>query len=220
MATPPPLAVLIDLDGTLVDSAPDIHAAVNRALTAVRHPPRSLDEVRGWIGNGIEPLLHRALTADPDGCAPAALLEPAKRHFQDAYRQLNGRLSRLYPGVSEGLERLRAAGCALACVTNKPAAFAEPLLTACAIADYFSMLVGGDTLAEKKPHPRPLLYAAARLGAGPDRSLLVGDSETDVKAARAAGMAVVCVSYGYNHGRDIRAAGPDAVVDSLSEPLW
>ena len=122
-----------------------------------------------------------------------------------------------YPGVIEGLESLTAAGYRLACVTNKAAQFTLPLLRDKGLLDLFALVVSGDTLPEKKPHPAPLLHAAAHFGVAPADALMVGDSVSDVKAARAAGFHIICVSYGYNHGRDIREASPDAVIDSLTE---
>jgi phosphoglycolate phosphatase len=123
----------------------------------------------------------------------------------------------LYPGVRDGLDYLKTAGYPLGCVTNKPAQFAEPLLRDLGVRDYFGIVVSGDTLPRRKPDPLPLLHAAAHFGVEPGDALMVGDSVSDVKAARAAGFAIVCMTYGYNHGVDIRTAHPDAVIDSLVE---
>jgi phosphoglycolate phosphatase len=123
----------------------------------------------------------------------------------------------LYPGVSEGLALLRQRGYPLGCVTNKAAQFTEPLLESVGIRDAFEIVISGDTLPEKKPSPLPLLHAAEHFGVAPGDALMLGDSVSDVKAARAAGFGVICVSYGYNHGQDIRGAGPDAVIDSFTE---
>ncbi len=137
--------------------------------------------------------------------------------FYDFYQQANGQHSRLYPGVKEGLEFLKSSGYAVGCVTNKAESFTLPLLEMVGIRDYFTVVVSGDTLAQKKPAPEPLWYAAKQFGIGAEQSLMVGDSMHDVDAARAAGFQVACVTYGYNHGHDIREAKPDAVVDSLVE---
>ncbi|RMD79811.1 MAG: phosphoglycolate phosphatase [Gammaproteobacteria bacterium] len=213
----PPELVLLDLDGTLVDSVPDLADCVNEALRAAGLPPRAEGEVRRWVGNGVVRLLHRALTGTMEGEAPAGLFEPARERFWACYRERYACRSRPFPGVQEGLAALHRAGIPLGCVTNKPAAFTRPLLEALGLAPWLQVVVAGDETAHQKPHPEPLLEAARRAGARPGASLLVGDSVNDVEAARAAGMPVVAVSYGYNHGRDIREARPDAVVDSLAE---
>ena len=210
--------VLIDLDGTLVDSVPDLSVAVDEMQRTLELPERGEARVRNWVGNGVERLVKRALTDDLDGEPDQALFQRAYPVFKIAYAAVNGEHSRLYPGVEEGLARFREQGFKLGCITNKAAQFTEPLLASLGVSHYFELIVSGDSLPEKKPHPMPLLHAAEYFGVEPAQAMLVGDSMTDVKAARAAGFGkVVCVSYGYNHGIDIREANPDAVVDSLSE---
>ncbi len=137
--------------------------------------------------------------------------------FLELYADNTSKRSHLYPGVREGLDGLRAAGFKLGCVTNKAARFTEPLLRDLGIRDLFGIVVSGDTLPQKKPDPAPLLHAAEFFGVAPQRALMIGDSVSDVKAARAAGFGIVCMSYGYNHGEDIRDSAPDAVIDSLDE---
>lgn len=210
-------AVLFDLDGTLVDSAPDLATAVNALLAELGRPGVSLDEVRRWVGNGADRLLERALSGSLDGRIPATELATARPRFLHHYEHLLCVDSGLYPGVTEGLRALHATGMRLGCVTNKPSRFARPLLERLAIADYFTAVVGGDDAPRKKPAPDPLLMAIEQLGVAPRHCLMVGDSEHDVAAARAAGCPVVAVPYGYNHGRDIRKAHPDVVIDSLAE---
>ncbi|MCB1865636.1 MAG: phosphoglycolate phosphatase [Chromatiales bacterium] len=212
-----PSMILIDVDGTLVDSVPDLALCVDETMRAVGLPARGESRVREWVGNGVERLVERALTDDLDGMPELALFERAMPVFLDCYQRNTCKRSRLYPGVREGLDRLRAAGFALGCVTNKAGRFTLPLLEALGVRNDFGIVVAGDTLPKKKPDPLPLLHAAEHFGAAPADSLLVGDSISDVKAARAAGFRVVCVSYGYNHGQDIRLASPDAVIDSLAE---
>lgn len=209
-------AVFCDLDGTLVDSAPDLAAAADATLADLGLPPRGEEAVRGWVGNGVERLLHRALTNDHHGQAPAALFEHAKQCFWGHYQRGLCVHSRLYPGVQEGLLALAQQGFRLACVTNKPVDFARPLLKALGVDQLFSVVLGGDSVPQKKPAPDILLTAATQLGAGIQTSLLVGDSVTDVQTARNAGCPVVCVPYGYNHGQPIHQAQPDAVIDSLA----
>lgn len=209
--------VLIDVDGTLVDSVPDLAYCVDRMMEALSLPARGEEQVRQWVGNGVERLVRRALIGQLEGEPDEALFERALPVFMDLYAENTSQRSGLYPGVETGLEYLRGAGYALGCVTNKAARFTEPLLADLGIRDYFSIVVSGDTLARKKPDPLPLLHAAEHFGVEPSQALMLGDSVSDVKAARAAGFQIVCMSYGYNHGVDIREAHPDAVIDSMAE---
>lgn len=211
-----PQLILLDVDGTMIDSVPDLTDCVNFMLRALRRDEYTEQQIRGWVGNGVERLLSRALTGRMGGQADAALLRRASSLFAECYEEHNARRSRVYAGVREGLDGLREQGYLLGSVTNKPECFTHALLKSLDLHKYFAVIVAGDTLANKKPHPAPLLHAAAQVGAAPGRCLMVGDSISDVQAARAAGFAVVCVDYGYNHGRDIRAAAPDAVIDSLA----
>lgn len=210
-----PEMILIDLDGTLVDSVPDLAFCVDAMMTDLGLPARGEAEVRNWVGNGVERLIHRALTQQLQVDAPAEQYDRALPLFLQHYRENTSQRSVLYPGVAEGLTQLRDAGYRLGCVTNKPAEFTLPLLKDLGIRPYFEIVVSGDTLPRKKPDPAPLFHAAAQLGVAPTASLMVGDSRSDVQAARAAGFAVVCMSYGYNHGKDIRDEHPDAVLDRL-----
>jgi phosphoglycolate phosphatase len=208
---------LIDLDGTLVDSVPDLAQSVDAMMAALGLAPHGETAVRNWVGNGVERLVKRALTGSLDGEPSAADFDRAYPIFLDLYAAHNGKRSRLYPGVRDGLAVLEGRGIRVGCVTNKAARFTEPLLAALGIYERFDIIISGDTLPEKKPSPLPLLHAAQHFGVAPADVLMVGDSISDVKAARAAGFPVVCVSYGYNHGRDIREAEPDAIIDSLAE---
>lgn len=212
-----PEMVLVDLDGTLVDSVPDLAYSIDEMMRELGLPEWGEAQVREWVGNGAERLVKRALTGEMEAEPEPALFERAYPLFQERYAENCCCNSRLYPGVLEGLDYLQSAGCKLGCVTNKPARFTEPLLKALEISDYFQITISGDSLPKKKPDPLPLLHAAEQLGVSPESSLMLGDSINDVKAARAAGFSVICVSYGYNHGRDIREAEPDGVVDSLAE---
>jgi phosphoglycolate phosphatase len=212
-----PRLLLFDLDGTLVDSVPDLAAGVNRMLAALGEAGVSEDEVRRWVGNGAERLVKRALVRALDGEPEPARLERALPLFLDAYAEENCRHSRPYPAARATLARLAAAGYPLACITNKPRAFTLPMLEALEMASHFGLVVCGDTLGRQKPDPAPLLHTAGFFKVRPAEALMVGDSVNDIQAARAAGIPVVCVSYGYNHGHDIRQAGPDAVIDSLAE---
>ncbi len=209
--------ILIDVDGTLVDSVPDLAFCVDEMMKQLGLPPHGEARVRDWVGNGVERLVRRALIGRLEGEPDEALFEKAYPVFLDLYAENTSRRSRLYPGVREGLEYLKAAGYPLGCVTNKAARFTEPLLRDLGVADYFGIIISGDTLPKKKPDPLPLLHAAEHFGVAPADSLMIGDSVSDVKAARAAGFGIVCMSYGYNHGADIRDSHPDAVIDSLDQ---
>lgn len=212
-----PEMVLIDLDGTLIDSVPDLAYCTDVMMDRLGMPARGEGKVRQWVGNGVERLVQRALMDRLDGEPDPALYARALPIYMALYRENVSQRSRLYPGVREGLDFLRDAGYKLGCITNKAAAFTEPLLKDLGIYDYFGIVVSGDTLPAKKPDPLPLLHAAKFFRAAPGKALMVGDSISDVKAARAAGFTIVCVSYGYNHGQDIRDAHPDAVIDSLAQ---
>ena len=210
-------AVMVDLDGTLLDTVPDISAAASRMLAALDLPERTQDEVRNFIGKGIPNLVRRCLQASADAARAQALQAEALALFQDFYFEESGRRSAPYPGVIEGLERFRALALRLACVTNKAARYTEPLLEQKGLARYFELVVSGDTLARKKPDPMQLVHICAEFDLTPAQVLLVGDSANDALAARAAGCPVLCVSYGYNEGGDVHDLDCDAIVDSLSE---
>lgn len=207
--------ILVDVDGTMVDSVPDLAYCVDQMMQALDRPPHGEARVRNWVGNGVERLVRRALVGQLDGEPPEQDYNRAHAIFVELYAANTSRRSRLYPGVREGLDWLRAAGYRLGCVTNKAARFTLPLLADLGVRDDFELVVSGDTLPAKKPDPAPLLHAARHFGVAPGESLMVGDSVSDVRAARAAGFQIACVSYGYNHGVDIRTAHPDAVIDSL-----
>lgn len=213
-----PLAVkmvMIDLDGTLIDTVPDLAAAANRVLADLGRSAWDEDHYRRWIGNGVPRFVKRALTGEMQAEPDAALFEKALAAFRRYYGAAVADLSRPYPGVVDALERLMAAGFSLACITNKAEAFTVPLLKQLDLYKYFKLVLSGDSLPAQKPDPLPLLHACRHFGITPDHGVLVGDSSNDVQAARAAGMPVICVTYGYNHGHDIRDSHPDAVVNSL-----
>lgn len=212
-----PKMILVDLDGTLVDSVPDLAFCVDTTMQRLGRSTWGEAKVREWVGNGVERLVKRALIGRLDGEPPESDFDQALPIFMAVYRENVSKRSRLYPGVMEGLDELRDQGYKLACVTNKAAQFTEPLLKDMGIYDRFELVVSGDTTPRKKPDPMPLLYAAEKLGEGAERSLLVGDSSNDVTAARQAGFQVVCVPYGYNHGKDIRDSMPDAVIETLAD---
>ena len=214
---PPLQAVIFDLDGTLVDSAPDLANAANRMLAALGLPARDPALLATFIGRGIPRLVERTLSGRLDGQVDQGLAERALPLFEDFYAEESGRRATLYAGVREGLDALREAGIPMACVTNKSERFTHALLAELALSDYFSVVVGGDTLAAKKPEPEPFLHACARLCVAPSRALVVGDSRNDALGARAAGCPVVCVPYGYNEGEPVDTLDCDAIVPTLVE---
>ncbi len=210
-------AVVIDLDGTLLDTAPDIAEAANRMLAELQLPPVAESLLKTYIGNGVGQLIKRVLTGDMDAEPDAALFARAMPLFEKHYADVVSLDSRPYPGVIDGLDMLKRAGYRLACITNKAEKFTLPLLRDTGLRDYFELVVAGDTLPRKKPDPLPLLYACEKFGVAPNQMLLIGDSLNDTQAARAAGCYVFCVPYGYNRGRDVGELDLDAVVDTLAE---
>ena len=212
-----PELALVDLDGTLVDTLPDIAFCVDRMLTELNLPTVGQARVREWIGNGIEALVRRALAGDRDREVDEGSFARALPIFTELYARNTSHRSRIYDGVPAGLDFLQSAGVELACVTNKASAFTTKLLAELELDEYFSLVISGDTLPRRKPDPMPLLHATQHFSLAPEDAVLIGDSANDVKAARAAGFGIVCVTYGYNHGHDIRSSNPDALVDSLAE---
>ncbi|MCU7843605.1 MAG: phosphoglycolate phosphatase [Candidatus Thiodiazotropha sp. (ex Monitilora ramsayi)] len=212
-----PKMILIDVDGTLVDSVPDLAFCVDEMMKQLGRPTHGETKVRDWVGNGVERLVRRALIGQLNGEPDEADFQQAYPIFLDLYAENTSQRSLLYPGIREGIDYLKAKGYRLGCVTNKAAQFTLPLLKDLGVHDDFELIVAGDTLPKKKPDPLPLLHAAERLGVLPNEALMIGDSQSDVKAARAAGFQIVCMSYGYNHGEDIRNYNPDAVIDALTE---
>ena len=212
-----PKLVLIDLDGTLVDSVPDLAFCIDEMMKALGKPVWGIEKVRTWVGNGVDRLVMRALTDTLWDDPSEEVFAEAQPIFMKLYADNTSGRSHLYDGVVEGLDYLKTSGFKVGCVTNKAEAFTVPLLKDMGIFDKFEIVVSGDTTPKKKPDPMPLLYAAEKLAELPEDCLMIGDSMHDVKAARNAGFQVVCVPYGYNHGHDIREAKPDLVIDSLAE---
>ena len=210
-------AVLIDLDGTLLDTAADLAAATNRMLAALGRPPATIDAVATYVGKGIGMLVQRAIAGDLAGNADPALVERGLPIFENAYEQESGRATRIYPGVMEGLERFRGLGLKLGCMTNKAERFTRELLRQQALEPYFDVVVCGDMLPRRKPDPLPVLWSCEKFGLSPAQVLVLGDSLNDVQAARAAGCPVFCVPYGYNEGMPVAELDCDRVVATLAE---
>ncbi|MHB0774457.1 phosphoglycolate phosphatase [Halomonas sp. WWR20] len=209
--------VTFDLDGTLVDSVPDLTVAVDASLADLGLPMAGEAAVRDWVGNGSRKLVERALRHRLGDTPDNDRLDAAHERFLYHYHQAPSRLSTLYPGVREGLEALSHQGVVLALVTNKPQAFIAPILASFSLARYFSLTLGGDALAQKKPDPAPLLHVAAHFDIAPRACLMVGDSRHDVEAGKRAGFRTLALPYGYNHGEPVAASHPDAIVESLQE---
>ena len=205
-------AAIVDLDGTMVDTVGDFEQALARTLAEFGLAPVDRGFIMRTVGRGSMYLLRQTLARA--GGAPE-LLDTAWTHYQRHYADINGLHADVYPGVREGLVAMRARGWRLACVTNKPRAFARALLEAKGLLPQFEHVFGGDSFERNKPDPLPLLKTCEALGTSPRHTLMVGDSSNDCEAARAAGCPVVLVSYGYNHGEPVAAARPDRVVDRL-----
>lgn len=209
-------AILCDLDGTLLDTVPDIADAVDEVLRALGRVAPGERVVRDYVGQGVDVLLHRALGGGIDARAEPLLHARARALFDAAYAATNGRRTRLYAGVVEGLDALRARGLRLACVTNKPQAPSDALLAQFGLDAYFRFTLGGDALPQRKPQPEPLWHAAERLGVAAAACVMLGDSANDASAARAAGMPAVLVDYGYTEGRPLAEIDCDLVVPSIA----
>ncbi|BFT30461.1 phosphoglycolate phosphatase [Alteromonas sp. D210916BOD_24] len=211
--------VLFDLDGTLVDSVPDLALSLNLALNDLGYAQYSESEVRNWVGNGARMLVKRGLSGSTK-VVPSlseAVVEQAFSRFIHHYREQLGKYSHLYPNVKSTLQRLFDHNIQLAVVTNKPTEFVAPILQSFDIAHYFKATLGGDALAQKKPSPLPLIHLCTSLGSTPEHCIMVGDSKNDILAAKAANMKSVGLSYGYNYGEDIAQHHPDWVFDDFSE---
>lgn len=205
-------AIIVDLDGTMVDTLGDFDAALNRVLAELGLPAVDRAFIERTVGKGSEHLIRSTLAAVG---ADAGRFDAAWQAYQRHYAEVNGAHSRVYDGVIEGLGAWQAAGYALACLTNKPGEAAAALLARKGLDGYFRCTFGGDAFERKKPDPLPLLRTCEALGVAPARALMVGDSSNDALAARAAGCAVVLVDYGYNHGQPVTLAGPDQVISRL-----
>ncbi|SMM99961.1 Phosphoglycolate phosphatase [uncultured Candidatus Thioglobus sp.] len=212
-----PKLIMIDVDGTLVDSVPDLAYCVDELMVAMGRGKWGEEKVRHWVGNGVPKLVERSLTGELEGRVNQADFDKAYPIFLDLYAKNTSGRSSLYSGVKEGLDYMQQQGYTLGCVTNKAEQFTLPILKDLGIFDYFGIVISGDTLERKKPDPMPLLHAAKFFNISPENSLMLGDSISDVKASRAAGFEIICMSYGYNHGNDIRDANPDLVIDSMIE---
>ncbi len=214
-------AIAFDLDGTLIDSVPALAQAAGAALQDMGRPPCSVEAARGWIGNGAEMLMRRALSGnvDPDPTLAPTLLEEALERFHFHYGAHLDQGSPLYPGVAQTLATLKARGYRLALITNKPARYLPDLMATCGLDGHFELMLGGDSLARRKPDPMPLAHVLNHFGLAAHQMVMVGDSRNDIEAARAAGCASIGLTYGYNYGQPIADLGPNQTLDHFEHLL-
>ncbi len=209
--------VIVDLDGTMVHTAPDFQVAINRMRAELDLAPLSVETVISFVGKGSEHLMRRVLAVDVDADPSESLYEQALESYKRHYEAINGLHSSVYDGVSEGLVAMKSCGLRLACVTNKPVAFARVLLNKTDLAHHFEVIYGGDSLPAKKPDPLPMLTGCRDFGLEPAQVVAIGDSSNDAEAARAAGCRSLTVPYGYNHGKPVHSIDTDGIVATLFE---
>ena len=214
---PQPALVAFDLDGTLIDTIADLADAANLALAELGRPARTQDEIHSFVGKGIPHLVRRCMTEGTQ--ATEAEIEHAVAVFRRHYARVNGVRTRIYPGVTDTLDAMRARGLRLAVVTNKAEAFTLPLLERMAIAHYFDTVISGDTLAVKKPDPAVVYLACERLGVSAAEALMIGDSANDALAAQGAGMPVLLVTYGYSEGVPVDTIECDGLLSNAFQAL-
>ncbi|MBY6187815.1 phosphoglycolate phosphatase [Marinobacter hydrocarbonoclasticus] len=214
-------AIAFDLDGTLIDSVPALAQAAGAALEDLGRPSCTVEAARGWIGNGAEMLMRRALSGnvEPDPALSSDLLANALERFHFHYGAHLDQGSPLYPGVAETLAALKARGYRLALITNKPARYLPDLMATCGLAAHFELMLGGDSLARRKPDPMPLEHVLAQFGLAAEQMVMVGDSRNDIEAAKAAGCTSIGLTYGYNYGQPIAALGPNQTLDHFEHLL-
>ncbi len=210
-------ALLFDLDGTLADTAPDLTRALNRVLSTLDCSEVTLENTRNWIGNGMRCLLERALAGEGEKNASPDFVDQGVALFEPFYAEAVWADSVCYPGVVDGLAEFKRMGYKMGCVTNKPRSCTGALLEHSGLVDFFEVVVAGDDLVETKPAPAPLLYAADQLHVGPQDCVVIGDSRNDVDAARAAGMAVLLVTWGYHQGFELSALGATQLVSQFNQ---
>jgi phosphoglycolate phosphatase len=207
--------VIIDLDGTMLDTAQDLHATINRVRHDLGLGPLDIATIVTFVGKGVENLVRRALLVDLSAAEAERRFAQAMLSFDKHYHEINGEYATAYPGVHEGLQTMRDKNLRLACVTNKPLAFTMPLLKKTGLQDYFEIVYGGDSFAKKKPDPMQMEQVCADFQLAPQQVVAIGDSINDSQAARAAGCHVLNVPYGYNHGQSIQDIDTDGIVSSL-----
>ena len=213
--------IIFDLDGTLINSSPDLALAVNHMLKSLKRNTFSEETIHGWVGNGASTLVQRALSSSStiDKNLDTTLTTEALKIFLDFYALNLCVATVTYPHVLSTLKTLKSMGFRLAIVTNKPFAFVEPILEGLELSGLFELILGGDTLSKRKPDPMPLLHVCAELKVTADECVMIGDSKNDILAAIACNMQSIAVSYGYNYGEDINTYNPNIVVDNFDDIL-
>ncbi|MEA3370455.1 MAG: phosphoglycolate phosphatase [Campylobacterota bacterium] len=213
--------LLFDLDGTLIDSAPDLALSINYMLRSINHNEFSEEVIDSWVGNGAQTLVKRALSGNKtvDENIDKELFDRALSIFLEYYKNNLCVKTTPYPNVKQTLEALKDDGYKLAIITNKPFDFIEPILEQLALNTLFELSIGGDSLPQKKPSPLPLQYICKKFNVKARNTLMIGDSKNDILAAKAAGIESIGVSYGYNYGEDIRVYEPNYVVDDFADIL-
>jgi len=213
--------ILFDLDGTLIDSAPDLALSVNYMLRTVNHNEFSEEVIDSWVGNGASTLVRRALSGSKiiDDNINNELFDKSLAIFLEYYKNNLCVKTTPYPNVKTTLQALKSDGYKLAIITNKPFDFIKPILQQLELDNLFELCIGGDSLSEKKPNPLPLQYVCKKLNTKPRNTLMIGDSKNDILAAQAANIQSIAVSYGYNYGEDIRVYRPDLTIDDFSDIL-
>ena len=210
--------VVLDLDGTMVDSVPDLAYCTNKMLTQLNYPNHKTEKIKQWVGNGVVKLIERAISGKLHNEAiDKDLMQKATNIFNKLYANNLANFSQLYPSTLECLEYLKQKKFYIACVTNKPIQFSNILMQKLNIFNFFDVILGGDSLKEKKPSKIPITYLLDKFNISNNECILIGDSITDIKTAKNSNCKIICVSYGYNHGNDITAENPDIVIDSLSD---
>ena len=209
--------VILELDGTMIDSVPDLDVALNGMLRELNLPPVDVPSIRMFVGKGTQNLVRSTLTVHLDPIDAEKTMDIAMTLFYKYYRIVNGEHSTVFPGVVEGLQRMKEKNLHIACVTNKPSIFTEPLLAKNGLYPYFQLIYCSDTFLVKKPSPFPMQMACKKFGCRPEQAVAIGDSVNDAQAARAAGCCLFMVPYGYNYGRPVEEMNPDATVSSLLE---
>ena len=211
--------IIFDLDGTLIDSSPDLALAINYMLKSINKKAFSLDEIHHWVGNGAEILVKRALSGSSE--ISANINENAFKEALDIFLEFYAKnlavATVTYPHVLSTLSKLKEHGYKLVIVTNKPFNFVEPILEELQLKEYFEFYLGGDSLKEKKPHPAPLLYVCDKLNVSVDECVMIGDSKNDILASKACGMQSIGVTYGYNYGEHIKSYEPDVYFSDFSK---
>lgn len=207
--------VILDLDGTMIDSVPDLDVALNGMLKELTLPPVDVSSIRLFVGRGTQNLVRSTLSVHLEADEVEKTMNIAMTLFYKYYRIVNGEHSTVFPGVREGLKRMHEKKLNIACVTNKPSIFTEPLLAKNDLYSYFNLIYCSDTFLVKKPDPFPMQMACRKFGYQPDQAVAIGDSINDAQAARAAGCSLFMVPYGYNYGKPVEEMNPDATVSSL-----